>query len=126
MPVIGVKPNTYKRLKIIRDRLHLKSLEDAIIILLDLYEDSILNPNEILINLLSNIGQLLEKVEKIEKKIESITVVEREVQTSLVTPVIVDKNEEGIEEDNFGMPSYLKDNPWVQILSRRGKERDSK
>jgi len=116
MPVIGVKQQTYKRLKRIRDKLHFRSIEDVIVLLLNLYEDSITNINEILINLLTNTGRILDILEDVQKKIKPI------YTTPIHSDVIIVQDERQNEDGTIdGLPSYLRNNPWVEILSKRGK-----
>jgi len=114
--MVGVKQQTYKRLKRIRDKLHFKSLEDVIVLLLDLYEDSITNVNEILINLLTNTGRILDILEDVQKKIKPIHTAP--IHSDVI--IVQDEGESEVEVVD-GLPSYLRNNPWVEILSKRGK-----
>jgi len=95
-----------------------------------MYEDSLVSPNEILINLLTNVGQLLEKVDRLEKKISKLeSMIARMREARVVPPESTGANTgsgvlggSGSTIDTGGLPSYFRDNPWVQILSKRGRE----
>jgi len=113
MPVLGVSRDTYQRLRRIRDALGLRSLEAALILLLDMYEDSVTNLNEAVISLLANVRRIGERLESIERKLEELSLgaVPQGPQPMVHQPPQVE-----IEGD---VPDWVRDNPWIGVIATR-------
>ena len=123
MVVISVSNETYVRIRYIRDKLRLKNIESVLVLLLDLYEDSLMNVHEVMLKTLSNTNTIIDLLNEIKTDIEKLQRLERVVvQQKPVTTVETPVPAGGKTVTDESLPVFIQDNPWVEILSSRGKE----
>ncbi|MCS7118046.1 MAG: hypothetical protein NZ957_04585 [Thaumarchaeota archaeon] len=80
---------------------------------------------EVRVSSLEQLGDIVSELESIKahlarlaKRVEALEAGDRR----MVTVEVGVGNEEGAARGQEGLPSFLRDNPWVEILSRRGRD----
>jgi len=109
--------DTYYRLVRLRDRFKLKSINSAVVMLLDLYDGTMLSIDEAVMTIMRNTAKLIELVEELDRKVTELARAGRPVPVP--SPVPVPAPAPLAEPADEDLPSYLVNNPWVEILRNR-------
>jgi len=116
MPVITVSKEVYEYLNKLREEFGL-SYSDIIMILIKVF-----NSNEIpsLLEeqnkLLRRQNEILEEICKVLKDLKSIM-----IAGQLFKREVSMKKEVTISEKFMGLPSFVVDNPWLEVLAKKGR-----
>ena len=111
--MVVVSESTYERLKRIRDKLGLRSVELVITLMLDLYESSLTNMSEVMISLLLSTKRIEERLEDMSAKLSSLQV------SSVSSP---EENVQTAVSTIGDLPDFVQGNPWLSVISKRSKE----
>jgi len=98
-------------------------VRDEVLSVIDERLSEIVRMRDAITALQSRVSELERRLARLEREIERVTreaprLVSRGITIEERVAPISEEVAEGLEE----LPSYLRDNPWVEILSRRGRE----
>jgi hypothetical protein len=71
--------------------------------------------------------KIIEELESIHRLLENLNIVEARVEKTVTARTITASSQKfGEKREESSLPSYLRDNPWVEILQGRVLEEDKK
>jgi prefoldin subunit 5 len=65
-----------------------------------------------------------EEIEELEREVEILKQKEKETESKYEPHFIKKKDQNNEENKNNDLPSFLKNNPWIEILKKRSKEKN--
>ena len=122
--VLEAQPATYRPIKSVKPQqvsIEIPEIEELKKI--PLIEERIRELERVIVELRSTISNLQGKIYSLSSRVESLEKLGIQVKTKIPKPEVKPEVTASVEVSSEGLPSFLKDNPWVSILSKRGEER---
>jgi len=122
--VLEAQPATYRPIKSVKPQqvsIEIPEIEELKKI--PLIEERIRELERVIVELRSTISNLQGKIYSLSSRVESLEKLGIQVKTKIPKPEVKPEVTAPVEVSSEGLPSFLKDNPWVSILSKRGEER---